>query len=113
MLINKGEEINKSNYGIILANKILEFLNKLKALKIVYTEKTKKEIEQIIEKFKKFEECLESTEEDIVLKDGKMASRIIYMQKLINKRKGLISNQMDKIKDDNRLSQFKSQQKAD
>ena len=113
MNIIKGQEINKSNYGIILANKIFEFLNKLKVLKIVNTEKTQKEIEQIIEKFKKFEECLENTEEDIVLKDGKMASRIVYMQKLINKRKGLISNQMDKIKNDNRLSEFNSQQKAD
>ena len=50
MNIIKGQEINKSNYGIILANKIFEFLNKLKVLKIVNTEKTQKEIEQIIEK---------------------------------------------------------------
>jgi hypothetical protein len=82
-------------------------------LKIVNTDKSQKEIEQIIEKFKQFEESLESTEEDIILKDGKMASRIIYLQKLINKRKGFISNQMDQIKNENRLAQFNSQQKAD
>ena len=53
----------------------------------------------MIKKFKQFEDCLEKTkEEEITLKDGKLASRIIYLQKLINKRKGLISNQMDKIK---------------
>ena len=113
MNINKGQEINKGNYGIILSNKISEFLNKLKVLRIVNTEKSQKEIEQIVEKFKKFEECLESTEEDITLKDGKIASRIIYLQKLINKRKGLVSNQMDKIKNENRLAEFNSQQKAD
>ena len=113
MKINKGQEINKSNYGIILSNKISEFLNKLKVLRIVNTEKSQKEIEQIVEKFKKFEECLESTEEDITLKDNKIASRIIYLQKLINKRKGLVSNQMDKIKNENRLAEFNSQQKAD
>ena len=113
MNITKGEEINKGNYGIILSNKISEFLNKLKVLKIVNTEKTQKEIEQIVDKFKKFEECLDSIEEDITLKDGKISSRIIYLQKLINKRKGLVSNQMDKIKNENRLAEFNSQQKAD
>ena len=113
MNINKGEEINKSNYGVILSNKISEFLNKLKVLKIVNTEKTQKEIEQIISKFKKFEECLDSMEEDITLKDGKISSRIVYLQKLINKRKGLVSNQMDKIKNESRLAEFNSQQKAD
>ena len=37
MNITKGKEINKGNYGIILWNKISEFLNNLK---IVNTEKT-------------------------------------------------------------------------
>ena len=37
MNITKGKEINKGNYGIILSNKISEFLNNLK---IVNTEKT-------------------------------------------------------------------------
>ena len=115
MNIIKGEEINMSNYGIILASKISEFLNKLKILKIVNSENAKKEIENIVQKFKQFEDCLEKTkeEEDITLKDGKMASRIIYLQKLINKRKGLVSNQMDKIKNDDRLKDFNSQQTAD
>lgn len=49
----KGEEVNKSNYGIILSQKIAEYLNKLKVLKIVNTEKSKKEIAQIVENFKK------------------------------------------------------------
>ena len=114
MNIVKGEEINISNYGIILSSKISEIINKLKVLKIVDSQKAKEEIETIINNFKTFEDSLEKKkEEDIVLKDGKMASRIIYLKKLINKRKGLISNQMDKIKNDNRLSQFNSQQKAD
>ena len=52
-------------------------------------------------------------EEDISLKDGKMASRLVFLKKLINKRKGLISNQMDKIKNENKVAQFNSQQKAD
>ena len=115
MNIQKGEEINMSNYGIILASKISEFLNKLKILKVVNSENSKKEIEKIVQNFKKFEDSLEKTkeEEDITLKDGKLASRIVYLQKLINKRKGLISNQMDKIKNDDRLRDFNSQQTAD
>ena len=114
MNVIKGEEINMSNYGIILANKISEYLNKLKVLKIVNSEKSQKEIEQIVEHFKKFEDSLEKKqEEDISLKDGKMASRLVFLKKLINKRKGLISNQMDKIKNENKVAQFNSQQKAD
>ena len=113
MNLIQGEKIDKSNYGIILSGKISEYLNKLKVLKIVNTEKAKKEIEEIVNNFKKFEEVLESKEEEISLTDGKMSSRIIYLKKLINKRKGLISNQMDQIKNENRLSEFNSQQKAD
>ena len=115
MEIAKGEEINISNYGIILSGKISEYLNKLKILKIVDSEKAKKEIEQMCQNFKQFEDGLERTEkeEEITLKDGKMASRVIYLKKLINKRKGLISNQMDKIKNESRLSEFNSQQQAD
>ena len=109
-----GEKIDKSNYGIILSGKISEYFNKLKVLKIVNTEKAKKEIEEIVSNFKKFEEVLESKEEEeISLTDGKLSSRIIYLKKLINKRKGLISNQMDQIKNENILSEFNSQQKAD
>ena len=114
MNIKEGEEVNLSNYGVILSDKMSEFLNKLKVLKIVNSEKALKEIELIVENFKKFEDCLEKKEEEeIVLKDGKFASRIIYLKKLINKRKGLISNQMDIIKNEKKLSQLNSQQQAD
>ena len=61
MNIQKGEEINMSNYGIILASKISEFLNKLKILKVVNSENSKKEIEKIVQNFKKFEDSLEKT----------------------------------------------------
>ncbi len=108
-----GEEINISNYGRILFNKINGYLNKLKVLKIVNNEKSQKEIEMIFNNFKIFEDSLENKEEELVLKDGKMASRILYIQKLINKRKGLISNKMNEIKNDNILSGLNSQQKAD
>ena len=113
MKVILGEKIDKSNYGMILSGKISEYMNKLKVLKIVNTEKAKKEIEEIVNNFKKFEEVLESKEEEITLIDGKISSRIIYLRKLINKRKGLISNQMDKIKNENMLAEFNSQQKAD
>ena len=115
MNIIKGEEINTSNYGIILGNKVSEFMNKLKILKVVNSEKSKKEMENMINSFKEFENSLENVgeEENITLKDGKMSSRIIYFKKLINKRKGLISNQMNKIKNDDRLKDFNSQQTAD
>ena len=86
-----AEDINTQNYGIILADKIKEFLSKLKILKILNNTKAQEELENMVKQFKEFESCLEVIkEEEIVLKDGKLNSRIIYLKKLINKRKGLI-----------------------
>eukprot|EP00833_Pecoramyces_ruminatium_P006678 jgi/Orpsp1_1/1180710/evm.model.c7180000074387.1 len=115
MNIKYGEKLTTSNYSIILSTKISEFINKLKILKLVDGINAQKEIELIIQHFKKFEDSLmkEPEEEEIVLKDGKLASRLIFLRKLIDKRKGLISNQMDMIKNENKLSQLNSQQKAD
>ena len=115
MNIKYGEELTTSNYSQILSTKISEFINKLKILKLIDGLNAQKEIELIIQNFKKFEDSLikESGEEEIVLKDGKLASRLVFLRKLINKRKGLISNQMDMIKNENKLSQLNSQQKAD
>ena len=86
-----AEDINTQNYGIILADKIKEFFSKLKILKILNNTKAQEELENMVKQFKEFESCLEVIkEEEIVLKDGKLNSRIIYLKKLINKRKGLI-----------------------
>ena len=112
--INNDEDINTQNYGIILADKIKEFMTKLKILKILENKKAQEEIEKMVKYFKEFEEGLTKVnEEELVLKDGKMNSRIQYIKKLINKRKGLISNQMEAIKNDQKLSELNSQQKAD
>ena len=108
------EDINTQNYGIILADKIREFISKLKILKILNNNKAQEELENMVKHFKEFENGLEViNEEEIVLKDGKMNSRIIYLKKLLNKRKGLISNQMDQIKNEQLLNQLNSQQKAE
>ena len=112
--IENGENINTQNYGIILADKIKEFMTKLKILKILENEKAQEEIEKMVKYFKEFEESLEKiNEEELILKDGKMNSRILYIKKLINKRKGLISNQMEAIKNEQKLGELNSQQKAD
>ena len=112
--IKNDEDINTQNYGIILADKIKEFMTKLKILKILENNKAQEELEKMIKYFKEFEDNLERiNEEELVLKDGKMDSRIQYIKKLINKRKGLISNQMDAIKNEQKLGELNSQQKAD
>jgi hypothetical protein len=108
------EDINTQNYGIILADKIKEFMTKLKILKILENSKAQEELEKMVKYFKEFEDSLERVnEEELVLKDGKMNSRIQYIKQLINKRKGLISNQMEAIKNEQKLSELNSQQKAD
>ena len=112
--ITNEEDINTQNYGIILADKIKEFITKLKILKILENAKAQEEVEKMVKCFKDFEENLEKVnEEELVLKDGKMNSRIQYIKSLINKRKGLISNQMEAIKNEQKLSELNSQQKAD
>ena len=112
--ITKGEDINLENYGTILADKIKVFMMKLKILKILENEKAKEEIETMVKYFKEFEDTLDKVnQEELVLKDGKMNSRIQYIKKLINQRKGLISNQMEAIKNQEKLNELNSQQKAD
>ena len=112
--ITNAEDINTQNYGIILADKIKEFMSKLKILKILNNEKAQEELENMVKHFKEFENGLEAiNQEEVVLKDGKLNSRIIYLKQLLNKRKGLISNQMDAIKNNKLLDQLNSQQKAD
>ena len=112
--IQNDEDINTQNYGIILADKIKEFITKLKILKILENAKAQEEIEKMVKFFKEFEDNLVKVDkEELILKDGKMNSRIQYIKGLINKRKGLISNQMEAIKNEQKLSQLNSQQKAD
>ena len=112
--IQTGEDINLENYGTILADKVKVFITKLKILKILGNEKAKEEIDLMVKYFKEFEDTLEKVnQEDLVLKDGKMNSRIQYIKKLINQRKGLISNQMEAIKNEQKLNELNSQQKAD
>ena len=112
-LVNDAD-INTQNYGIILADKIKEYITKLKILKILENAKAQEEIEKMVKSFKEFEDSLEKIgEEELVLKDGKMNSRIQYLKSLINKRKGLISNQMEAIKNEQKLGELNSQQKAD
>ena len=100
--ITNVEDINTQNYGIILADKIKEFMTKLKILKILENSKAQEEIEKMVKYFKEFEDSLEKiNEEELVLKDGKMNSRIQY------------TNQMEAIKNEQKLSELNSQQKAD
>ena len=112
--IVNGEDINTLNYGTILGDKIKEIMSKLKILKILNNSKAQEEIDNMVKHFKEFENGLESiNEEELILKDGKMNSRILYLKQLLKKRKGLISYQMDEIKNEQMLNQLNSQQKAD
>ena len=112
--LEDAENINIDKYEIILGDKIQEFIKKLKILKILNNDKTKEEMEKIIKHFKEFENGLEMMDlGSKVLKDGKLDSRILYIKQLIKKKKGLISNVMETIKNDEMVNQLNSQQKAD
>ena len=56
--ISSDEDINTQNYGIILADKVKEFMTKLKILKILENDKAQEEIEKMVKYFKEFEDSL-------------------------------------------------------
>ena len=63
---------------------------KLKIQKILNNNESQGQMEKMIKKFKDFENNLEViNEQELLLKDGKMNSRIIYIKKLLNKKKGI------------------------
>ena len=107
-----GEEINDENISFILKDKINSIINKLKVLKIVNTDKTKLEMEKIVESFKDFEKILTNSK-TLALKDNKLSSRVIFIKKLIRKRQDSIINQFKQILNDDKINQLNSQQKAD
>ena len=79
--IVNDEDINTQNYGVISAYTIREFISKLKNLKILNNNKAQEKLENMAKDFKEFENGLEAIDElELVLKNGKMNSRIIYLK---------------------------------
>ena len=99
------EDLNINNYKIILSDKIEDFMKKIKIYKILENDIAEKQIEMIVNSFKEFEVNLETiNEEEINLKDEKMNQ---------SKSKGLISQKMEEIQNEQNLYNLNNQEKTD
>ena len=108
--VKLGENINQDNYKSVLNDNINFFIKKLKILKIVNTEQSQKEIDQIVSFFETLENSIFSSGK---IYDEKLSSRKLLVQNLIKKRKTSIINEMKAIQNDNKVSQLNSKQQAE
>ena len=108
--VTPGEDINQDNYKSVLNDNINYFIKKLKILKIVNTEESQKEMEQIISFFESLEESIFSKQ---AIYDQKLSSRKMLVQNLIKKRKTSIINEMKAIKNDDKVNQLNAKQQAE
>ena len=108
--ITPGQDINQDNYKSVLNDNINYFIKKLKILKIVNTEESKKEIDKIVSFFESLEESIFNSSN---VYDEKLSSRKRLVQNLIKKRKTSIINEMKAIQNDNKVSQLNAKQQAE
>ena len=108
--VTPGQALNQDNYKAVLNDNINFFIKKLKILKIVNTEESQKEIDQIVSFFESLEDSLFSGATNF---DEKLSSRKRLVQTLIKKRKTSIINEMKAIQNDNKVSQLNSKQQAE
>ena len=108
--VKTGENINQDNYKSVLNDNINYFIKKLKILKIVNTEQSQKEIDQIVSFFEALENSIFANSTQY---DEKLSSRKLLVKNLIKKRKTSIINEMKAIQNDNKVSQLNSKQQAD
>ena len=99
------EDLNINNYKIILSDIIDDSMKKIKTFKILENDIAEKQIEMIVKSFKEFEVNLETlNEEEINLNGEKMNP---------SENKGLISQQMEEIQNDQKLYNLNNQEKTD
>ena len=110
LTVKTGETINQDNYKLVLNDNINFFIKKLKILKIVNTEESQKEIDQIVSFFETLEDSIYSNSN---VYDEKLSSRKRLVETLIKKRKTSIINEMKAIQNDNKVSQLNSKQQAE
>ena len=108
--VKLGENINQDNYKSVLNDNINFFIKKLKILKIVNTEESQKEIDQIVSFFESLEESIFNNSN---VYDQKLSSRQRLVKDLIKKRKTSILNEMKAIQNDNKVSQLNAKQQAE
>ena len=110
--VNLKENININNYQNIISQKIEFYMKKLKVLKILGSQNSLEEMDNIINYFQDFENKLIFKEESKKL-DNSLKSRLISISKKIEKKKISLANKMAQIRNDEKIAQLNSQQQAE
>jgi hypothetical protein len=108
-------QVNLTNFGDIMQDKIDYYINQLKLLKIINTQSSLLEVQNIIKYFSELEKTLEARDStDVDLKENtNLKARMEYYKSLIKKRERSVFNKMNQIANDDKVSQLNSAQQAD
>jgi hypothetical protein len=113
--IVNSEQVNLTNFNDIMHDKIDYYINQLKILKIINTQSSLIEVQNIVKYFSDLEKTLEARDStDIDLKENTgLKARMEYYKSLIKKRERSVFNKMNQIANDDKVSQLNSAQQAD
>lgn len=112
--INICDNINNDNFDSILNNKLNDFIEKVKILKVVGNTDAKKEIELITKYFNDLQLWLASCDKkDDDKLDLSLKSRVKYFKSIIQQRQKTIFAIIAQIANDNRVAEFNSNQQAE
>ncbi|AYV77901.1 MAG: hypothetical protein Edafosvirus2_80 [Edafosvirus sp.] len=109
------EEMNTDTFYKIFNDKMVQYTNKLKILKVVNTDKSKEEINNIVKYFTELERSFEKSDKDIIklLGDKSLRGRIEYFKNVIAKRNKSLAIQMAQIANDEKVAKLNAAQQAD
>jgi len=109
---NIKENLSWKNYQNIISDKIDFYMKKLKILRILSSQKSIEEMDNIIRFFEDFENKL-MLRENVEKLDNSLNSRLILISKHIEKKKLSIANKMNQIRNDEKVAKLNSKQQAD
>jgi hypothetical protein len=118
--IQMNDPLTVSKYALILDSKIKYYFNQLKVLKVMNTESSKKEINNILQYFTELEKYYEQSKDNTDKNEitnlsqcSTLKSRMLYYKYKIMKENIGIAAKMKQIANDSQVSKFNSAQQAD
>jgi hypothetical protein len=109
------ENIPSNQLESVIHPKLLQFVDKLRLLKVINTNESKEEISKMMEYLTKFQQWTETNNVDTIkfLGNNSLRGRIDYFKHVLEKRKKTIYNVMLQIANDDRVGKLNAAQQAD
>lgn len=113
--IEFGTKLDFTSYNTILKDKVEYFMKRLRILKVVNTEESKTEIEQIVQYFTQLEKCFSMNDPSSsdLLSNHKLHSRLAFFREVAKKKSRSVAIQMSEVANDDKVSQLNSAQQAE